>query len=215
MERIKHYFDDERIIFVVSVNKEQLIHTISKFYGASFDAPAYLNKFFDMNIYLPEIPNYLKSNDILQINREQYYLKKIVDELGEYYNLSLRDTIIFHQNVEATSKHYYNDYSAQGCMLSMFVPIILVLDIVSQIKKSEFMEGKGNTFKELCENIPCLREMICCFGDGIGNEENYQKGFEKIYHIYECTFGKNKIYDGEVDIPRDLREICIRVCNGN
>lgn len=76
LERIKHYFDDERIIFVVSVNKEQLIHTISKFYGASFDATAYLNKFFDMNIYLPEIPNYLKSNDILQINREQYYLKK-------------------------------------------------------------------------------------------------------------------------------------------
>ncbi|WP_346708698.1 P-loop NTPase fold protein [Massilistercora timonensis] len=216
LERLKHYFDDERIIFVVSVNKEQLIHTISKFYGDSFDSTAYLNKFFDMNIYLPEIPNYLKRNNILQINQEQYYLKKIVDELGEYYNLSLRDTIIFHQNVEATSKRYYNDYFAQGRILSGFVPIILVLDRVSQIKKSEFMEGKGSTFKELCENIPSLRKMICCFGgDGIENEENYQKGYEKIYYAYECTFGKNKIYDGEVDIPRDLKEICIRVCNGN
>ena len=78
------------------------------------------------------------------------------------------------------------------------------------------MEGKGSTFKELCENIPSLRKMICCFGgDGIENEENYQKGYEKIYYAYECTFGKNKIYDGEVDIPRDLKEICIRVCNGN
>ena len=52
-------------------------------------------------------------------------------------------------------------------------------------------------------------------GDGIENDENYQKGFEKIHYVYECTFGKNKTYDGEVDIPRDLREICIRVCNGN
>ena len=216
LERIKHYFDDVRIIFVVSVNKEQLIHTISKFYGDSFDSTAYLNRFFDMNIYLPEIPKYLKSNNILQINQEQYYLKKIVDELSEYYNLSLRDTIIFHQNVENSSKHQCNDHFVQGRMLSIFVPIILVLDIVSQPKKSEFMEGKGNTFKELCENIPSLKNMICDFaGDRRMNEENYQKGFEKIYRIYECTFGTNKMYDGELDISRDFKEICIKVCNGN
>ena len=36
LERIKHYFDDERIIFVVSLNKEQLIHTISNYYGSEF-----------------------------------------------------------------------------------------------------------------------------------------------------------------------------------
>ena len=216
LERIKHYFDDERIIFVVSVNKEQLIHTISKFYGDLFDSTAYLNKFFDVNIYLPEIPKYLKNNSILQTNREQYYLKQIVDELSEYYNLSLRDTIIFHQNVENSSKHQCNDHFVQGRMLSIFVPIILVLDIVSQPKKSEFMEGKGNTFKELCENIPSLKNMICDFaGDRRMNEENYQKGFEKIYRIYECTFGTNKMYDGELDISRDFKEICIKVCNGN
>ncbi len=28
LERIKHYFNDERVMFVVSVNKEQLVHTI-------------------------------------------------------------------------------------------------------------------------------------------------------------------------------------------
>ena len=36
LERIKHYFDDDRIIFIVSVNKEQLIHTISNYYGNGF-----------------------------------------------------------------------------------------------------------------------------------------------------------------------------------
>lgn len=49
LERIKHYFDDERIIFIVSVNKEQLVHTISKCYGYGFDSKGYLNKFFDLN----------------------------------------------------------------------------------------------------------------------------------------------------------------------
>lgn len=55
LERIKHYFDDNRIIFIVSVNKEQLTHTISNYYGNGFDSTGYLNKFFDVNAYLPEV----------------------------------------------------------------------------------------------------------------------------------------------------------------
>jgi hypothetical protein len=215
LERIKHYFDDDRIIFVVSVNKEQLIHTISKYYGDSFDSTAYLNKFFDVNIYLPEISQSLRQNNILKMNMEQSFLKRIVKELGEYYNLSLRDTIIFHQNVEATSKHYYDDYLSQGLILSMFVPIILVLDIVSQTKKYEFLEGKGDIFKELCENISILRKGICYFGNGRVDEESYQIGYKEIYHVYKSTFTKGKIYDGKLDIARDLKAICIKVCNGN
>lgn len=46
LERIKHFFQDDRIIFVYSTNKSQLVHTIKKFYGNDFDASGYLNKFF-------------------------------------------------------------------------------------------------------------------------------------------------------------------------
>ena len=38
LERIKHYFDDDRIVFVFSVNKSQLVHTITRYYGEGFDA---------------------------------------------------------------------------------------------------------------------------------------------------------------------------------
>lgn len=215
LERIKHYFDDERIIFVASLNKEQLVHTISKFYGESFDSTGYLNKFFDINIFLPEIPKYSKKNNILQTNGEQYLVRQIVEDLSEYYSLSLRDTIKFHQNMDSTSKQHYYDHFAQGCMLSAFVPIIQVLDIVNQEKKSEFIHGKGEIFKELCVNVPSLHRMVCKFGDNNSNdEENYKIGFEKIFKVYECTFGKNKMYDGPLDISRDLKDICIRVCNG-
>lgn len=215
LERIKHYFDDERIIFVVSVNKEQLVHTISNFYGDSFDSTGYLNKFFDMNIYLPEIPQYSKRSTILQTNQGQYHLKKITEELGEYYNLSLRDMIIFHQNIESTSTQRCNDYSKEGCILSIFIPIILALDIVNQTEKKRFLEGEGGTFKKLCQNLPSLRKLICLFGDKSGNDnEDYRVGFEKIYEVYECAFAPNKTYEGELDISRDLKEICIQVCNG-
>lgn len=71
LERIKHYFDDDRIIFIASINREQLICSISKFYGTNFDSTGYLDKFFDRNVYLPEIKNNL--NNIVNFTNEQYY----------------------------------------------------------------------------------------------------------------------------------------------
>ena len=47
LERIKHYFDLENITFVFSVNCEQLVQTIKKFYGEEFNAGRYLGRFFD------------------------------------------------------------------------------------------------------------------------------------------------------------------------
>ena len=82
-------------------------------------------------------------------------------------------------------------------------------------EKRRFWEGEGETFKELCENLSSLRKIICRFGDRSGDDnEDYRIGFERIYEVYECTFAPNKTYEGELDISRDLKEICIRVCNG-
>lgn len=118
--------------------------------------------------------------------------------------------------MEATSKQHFNDHSAQGCMLSIFVPIIQILDIVSQKKKREFMQGEGEIFTELCENIPSLSKLVCRFGNNRNDDkESYREGFEIINKAYMCTFGKNEQYDGELNLSADLKNICIRVCNGN
>lgn len=53
--------------------------------------------------------------------------------------------------------------------------------------------------------------MICRFGNNSADdEENYQMGFEEINKVYECTFGKNKQYDGILMLSSDLKDICIR-----
>lgn len=215
LERIKHYFDDDRIIFIVSVNKEQLIHTISKYYGEKFDSTAYLNKFFDINIYLPKIPEYFRNSSIIKTENRQSLFKMIVEEIGEYYNLSLRDTLIFYQNANATLKYYYDNYTDNGRVLSIFIPIILVLEIVSQKTKKEFMDGEFQDFNKLCENIKCIRKIICkYYGNGMNDNESYINGYKKIYEVYEKSFKNGLTYDGELDIDRDLKNLCIRICNG-
>lgn len=55
LERIKHYFDDERITFVFSVNLTQLQWTVKGYYGSSFDATGYLEKFFDFFFTVPRV----------------------------------------------------------------------------------------------------------------------------------------------------------------
>ena len=68
LERIKHYFTDEQITFVFSVNIEELVKTIQCFYGEKFDANRYLGRFFDMVIKLHPI------------NLSKYYAEMKIDE---------------------------------------------------------------------------------------------------------------------------------------
>lgn len=55
LERIKHYFDDDRITFVFSINMSQLQEIVKGYYGSEFNALRYLDKFFDLRVGLPEV----------------------------------------------------------------------------------------------------------------------------------------------------------------
>ena len=218
LERIKHYFDDDRIIFVTSINKEQLIHTVSKFYGANFDSTGYLNKFFDLNVHLPVIDPYLTNRMYSNSNQEQYYVEKICEELNDYYKLSLRDALIFKQHLMNLPTRYINDYSGQGCVLSVFVPIITILDIVDETEKAKFLKGEGKSLlQELFKNISALYRMACRFSiDGKEVDENFQEGYSLFEDIYDYIFAtkQEKYFKGNMDLSRDIKQICIQICNG-
>lgn len=54
LERIKHLFDIPNIVFVLSVDKEQLCHSINGYFGSeAFDSENYLSRFIDIEYLLP------------------------------------------------------------------------------------------------------------------------------------------------------------------
>lgn len=68
LEDIKHYFNQENIIFVFSINIHELQNTLKKYYGESFDSYRYLDRFFDIRLQLPAISplnyyNYINHNN--------------------------------------------------------------------------------------------------------------------------------------------------------
>lgn len=54
LERIKHFFDVPKVVFVLLINRAQLVAAIKGLYGARLDAEGYLAKFIQLQLVLPK-----------------------------------------------------------------------------------------------------------------------------------------------------------------
>lgn len=201
LEKIKHYFSDDRIIFVVSTNKEQLSHTIKRYYGDGFDATRYLNKFFDLNIGLPEKKHFLP-----RYAGEAYWFTSIANELIKFYNLPLRDILIFMDNLSLVSNSEVNNGSNRRRLYSLFVPIMILLHMKDTEEYNAFISGKSNVLDELFNSIELLKDLAITLNCSQNSDE--QKGFEEIKKAYQYIFSPNILpnYPNPFKIPDHTKE---------
>ncbi|RSO37467.1 KAP family P-loop NTPase fold protein [Acinetobacter lactucae] len=82
IERIKHFFDIPKVVFVLAVNKKQLEESINSFYGFT-SSSKYLEKFIDITVLL-------KSSVEKELNYENI-IKTYIDKLG--INTCIMDVI--------------------------------------------------------------------------------------------------------------------------
>ena len=140
LERIEHYFINDRITFVFSVNLEQLQHTIKNFYGDDFDACRYLDRFFDLRLSLPPINttkyyNYLNlSNNIVG--------DRVLMRIQQTFNMSIREFCKFYDLVKVSGmKSNFNNM--EDFMFKYVVTLCLALKIINLDLHEEFMHGKN------------------------------------------------------------------------
>ena len=152
LERIKHYLYDERVTFVFSTNLEELQHTIKCFYGDTFDACRYLDRFFDLRISLPPAD---KNEFYREIGLESSYaLENVCQKVIEVYNMELREITRFYRQVRTAvyepthdSKKWdfsFMEGSAKQLMLIYIVPILVGLKIVNISLYHEFICGRNS-----------------------------------------------------------------------
>ncbi|XZM78687.1 KAP family P-loop NTPase fold protein [Clostridium perfringens] len=95
LETIKHLFNLNNYIFVISLDKEQLSHSIKTIYGENMDSQGYLRRFFDLEYLLPnsQLKTYidfkLKELDTNLINLK--YIKIFLTEIFTSEDYTLRD----------------------------------------------------------------------------------------------------------------------------
>ena len=58
LQLLEHVFYTDNLVFVVSVNRSELIHSIRAFYGQGFNAEGYLERFFDDILPLPAVKSF-------------------------------------------------------------------------------------------------------------------------------------------------------------
>lgn len=217
LESIKHYFDDDRFIFVMSVNKSQLTHTIKKYYGNDFDSNLYLNKFFDINIHLPKADTVAYFNKLDISCDSNRWIKKFANELQKYYSLSLRDTTNYFQKICLIYDKFYEDISS--CTLMPFViPILCIFDIIDGTITNRILSGNGfDIIEKLVEKNESMRQYVMRLSNSIDDtEENYKKGMEELREFYKVAFSddnKYGCYEGCIDIPANFKSKCLHICN--
>ncbi|MBK7299972.1 MAG: hypothetical protein IPI79_05945 [Moraxellaceae bacterium] len=100
IERIKHFFNVENVVFVLLLNREQLQNAVKGIYGEKTDAATYLGKFVNFFFNLPKIENHDSySSNIYNYTQKEAKKYQVVTQdfidtftpLASFFKLSLRD----------------------------------------------------------------------------------------------------------------------------
>lgn len=199
LERIKHYFLHEKIIFVLSVNMSELQHTIKRHYGNDFNADKYLRRFFDFTIPLPpaDMRKYYET-----INFEDNGAKYVVAKsMIEKYNFSLREITRYLQYLKVAVPEKYNRYEPRYVFYhQVLIPFIIGLSVHDRNKYNDFLQGKDSS--SFAEAIPLYHADWLCQILLTQPNETFLLGInasatvvvslaEKFQPVYECIFGNS------------------------
>ena len=211
LEKIKHYFDNERITFVFAVNVQELQHTISSYYGSNFDSCRYLDRFFDLRIALPpaNLQRYYQSIDF---QSDYYTVDFVCKKIIEKFHFSLREISRFLKAMKIaeyelthSDRFSFSDpeqLTARICEIYL-VPLLIALEISDMNAYTQLISGQNpEKMIELCEWIDSsysghFRDFLTRDEEYDNAPENEKKDKkvvtlkEKVTAVYEAIFVKS------------------------
>lgn len=165
LENIKHFYNDDRIIFLITTNNKELANSVCKVYGEKYNGSLYLDRFFDINLELPNnyIREYIQAIDEGKDKSDFYF--KSCRELAKECNLTMREYNRYINAMENIKNNIISEYSDLSLFVNyILVPIVMELRIKEKNKYYEFVNGnlfdviddlvnKNNFFYRLGEKI--------------------------------------------------------------
>lgn len=233
LERIKHYFDNDRITFVFSINALELQHTIKKHYGERFDACRYLDRFFDLRISIPK-PDMLKFYSSINFDNSRYVFDSTCEKIIEKHNFSLREVAKFirltkmaaYEPTHDNKKYDFSFSNGKGNLfcLMYIVPLMIGLNVYNRSVYEQFING------EYCKPlIDLLSDEDTYFFSGLlSYDETFDEGdpnrkavkFEdKLIAIYNALFATNytntnvSVKIGEYSFDKTTKNTLLRTVN--
>jgi hypothetical protein len=171
IERIKHLFSVENVVFVLVMNKDQIVRSIKHVYGNEIDAHTYIQKFIHLETSLSKAIREQGTSDLEKYSKKLQQLHEIdawgrndsaiecTEILARYFNLSLRQLEKVYANLvilycSSKDNEYINPPIAAFLSVvkvinpDVFIRLlhskILYQDMIEELKLDGF-EGKGKT----------------------------------------------------------------------
>ncbi|MBR3491239.1 MAG: hypothetical protein IKH44_02925 [Bacteroidales bacterium] len=195
LERIKHLFEVKNVVFVLSIDKRQLCHSINGYFGSeAFDSEEYLMRFIDIEY---SISSFVTEDFCSHLLKEQFHLdrtltdkaaNKLIGYIGTF-------TSCFNLTCRQTEK-----------VFSLFTVALYRVD------DKPFDSTTIKDFNlELLFYLACLK---------IYNQEVFNKIAERIYSVQELVdalekmhndFNRYKRYEG-ADGKHIIRTLSLLIC---
>ncbi len=192
LEAVKHYYDNDNIVFVISTNNTQLAHTVRKYYGSDFDGAKYLNRFYDLVFDLPEI----NSKDFilghLMRKNDSMWYNIVPERIAIVLEMSMRDMTRYYSSLDIISDYITAQSSWSERLRDftkyIFVPLALALKTIDTRKYADFRTGKGvDILREVCSKDNVIPRMAHGYVDQ-ESKEKPQRQVEIIVETYTELF---------------------------
>ena len=208
LERIKHFFSNENIIFVFAINSFELQNTIKQYYGSSFNAYQYLDRFFDLRVELKDIDinKFIETQGIWTYNEYDQYMDICYSAdraIAKYFKFKMRTIDRFFKQVKILQNNvlqkrtFYNtnqEYKAY-CFLAIFVtPILVALKLYNINDYRKLTNGnRSELFIEICRSYHTSEFIKDKFNELLRlNTENNINNFEdQCLYLYNYLFKDN------------------------
>lgn len=232
LERVKHYFNHPKVIFVISYNKAELQHSIKTLYGSEFSADKYLERFFDYEFGLSTIDvekymDILGNSNIIHLN---------MCAIAKLYSFQMREVWKYNDCVNKaiamfkkiiSNNIYSSEKSLEFCII-WFLPVIIGLRFHNESSYRDFIDGKGFKYYKDFYDLqikgyePHFGELLSD-GERFGKMRNgiildgvsLQDRFEQLYAalLGDSTDSKS-IRLGRILVNCEIREEFRKICNG-
>ncbi|MDH3380454.1 MAG: KAP family NTPase, partial [Gammaproteobacteria bacterium] len=162
LEKVKHFFSVEGLVFVFVLNTEQMCASVEQFYGSGIDARQYLHKFIDVECRLPSKelksrgPSSYKTYSRFLLSEHKFNafgdmadLDEIVPSLAQAFDLSLRDMEKACRNIVL----FYASIQERQLHISSVVALIAVIKVKDRVSYDEIAAGVLKSYEPVVEKL--------------------------------------------------------------
>lgn len=196
LERIKHYFNNDKVTFIISTDLYQLQNTVKRYYGEGFDGYGYLDRFFDIVFTIPEpdIEKYIEYKKSLlpsDVYNKSTFIYNFIYDLIRNFSFSIRQVNHLCLKINSATYNFIaylsrtgsdSESFGQGLIYQFILPFMCALKQKNINAYNSFIIGKAsNEILNLLSNSSALNSYFRMKVDT--NKIDVKSEIEKLYHM--------------------------------